>query len=196
MADVDKLSAKVRFAADGEEANCRLKPSPFVSGTIMVTATRAIAAGESIRVRALDRVAVRPSGLAGAGLGLFSRVALPSDTLVGVYSGSVSSAADLDAKAARSSSARGYALALPSTHASEQKQFLDPTDGRGQARAFTAPNVCFVNHSCADANCRFVRAEDDPLHVELRTQRAIEAGDELLAMYDGFLPVDFVQSEE
>jgi hypothetical protein len=183
MEDADGLSRAVAFAAaaDDAAANCRLKPSPFIPKSVMVSATRAIAPGERVLVWPRDRLDVRPSGVAGAGMGCFARVALPAGDDLGQYRGQPRSTRELaDKAAAVGSTMRAYALCLG------DGAYLDPTDGKGLVWPFSSEWLCFVNRADApeQRNCRFERRPDGSVH--LVAERAVAAGHELLASYDGF----------
>jgi hypothetical protein len=183
MEDADGLSRAVAFSAvaDDPAANCRLKPSPFLSKTIMVSATRAIAPGERVLVQARDRLDARPSGIAGAGMGCFARVTLPAGDDLGEYRGRPRSARELaDKAAAIGESMRAYALCLGGG------AYLDPTDDKGLVWPFSNEWLCFVNRADApeQRNCHFERRPDGSVHLII--ERTIAADEELLASYVGF----------
>eukprot|EP00516_Mucochytrium_quahogii_P010290 CAMPEP_0203771896 /NCGR_PEP_ID=MMETSP0099_2-20121227/3692_1 /ASSEMBLY_ACC=CAM_ASM_000209 /TAXON_ID=96639 /ORGANISM=" , Strain NY0313808BC1" /LENGTH=349 /DNA_ID=CAMNT_0050669337 /DNA_START=184 /DNA_END=1234 /DNA_ORIENTATION=- len=124
MEDIDRLSQGVGFATayTSTSANCRLKPSPFVKDTIMVSALRRIPKGENIVVRYTDRLYIKPSGIPGAGLGAFALTDLAVDDTLGQYEGQPVSNESLSLKQVKSPGAAKYFFRLNSQHS------LDPSD--------------------------------------------------------------------
>ncbi|GBG33514.1 Histone-lysine N-methyltransferase EZH2 [Hondaea fermentalgiana] len=188
MADVDRLSAAVAFAPSvGSDldlaANCRLKPSPFVQNTVMVTSLRPIANGETIVVRAQDRLAIAVSSRNDArGMGAFARERLEQGQVLGILTG-----ARLRGMSALQEIFLHKRGAAPHILPVEPQDdlFVDPTDEKGRIWPFKDPHVSFISRNPdPDAvNCAVLRdtssnsgAEDDLLKVIVT--RAIAAGQE------------------
>lgn len=201
MEDADRLSSKVYFAQDATAhlANCRLKPSPFVSRTTVVTATRRLAAGDPVVVRAEDSLEVRPSRLPLAGMGAFARVPLLEGATLGRYYGKLLSAAERQARVDEFPRTADYIIGLRlgpghgfgEVSAAETDVFVDPTDAKGQVRPYLTPTVCFINHDAAAPNCAFRQGSVAPGAADsvfVVATRDVKVDEELCTDYSGFFP--------
>lgn len=179
MADVDGLSSAVVYASsvgsdmDRLDANCRLKPSPFVHKTTMVTSLRPISPGEAIIVRAQDRLGVGVSMIGAKGMGAFAREELLPGQILGTLQGNklVGKTALRVLLEEKPSAAPciftliplcdnevldSFSLEDENDHEDEnsptddshgKKQtcfFMDPTDPQGRLKPFETPHVCFI----------------------------------------------------
>jgi len=171
MMDIDKLSQAVQF---GAAANCRLKPSPFVSNTIMVCTTTELSLNEFIVLRNEDRIKAYISPVEG--LGGFARTPIRKGDFLGYYRGVLLTDEELQDKVTRHSLCIRYMMKI------KPNVYLDPTDAKGQIMPMISPMVCFINHSQSMSNCEFKYIPDQECFA-FNTLCDILPGQEILADY-------------
>ncbi|KAF5827033.1 hypothetical protein DUNSADRAFT_1478 [Dunaliella salina] len=131
---------------------------------------------------------VRPSQTAG--LGLFTRVPVPSGTVLGSYPGRIRSGSEMAAKVESAPDAAGYVFNTG------DGRFIDPTDESGMPSPFPGPGspwpfpvkmlLPYANEppkGAGGTNCFVETGPAGPTELIFQANRDIEAGEEIFIDY-------------